>query len=152
MLALALWRAESLFRDPLPPAVAAPARQPQTLIVPAPDRISARSTTLVRPLFSRSQNGDDTSAVRSSRATTEPASESTALPRLVGVVSDGERRLAIIAHNGVTLRIGENKNVGDWTVVRIEQRSALIRNRSKSEMLWLDPQRVKDADSIVESQ
>jgi hypothetical protein len=145
---VATWRAFALFGNPLAEPAAAPTfKRPDTTQAQRPAATPA--AVPVRPVFSRFEG---TSPAQSGQARARAGTASTALPRLVGVIADGDNRIAVIAHQGVIVRAREQMRVGEWTVVRIEPRSALIRTTTKSEMLWLDPARSKDADSMTESQ
>jgi hypothetical protein len=148
---LALWRAGDLLREPLPTAPAPAAWTPSEIDLGSP-RNSIQATTMVRPLFSRQQDAGDGAGARSGQAGSAPPSQNTRLPRLVGVVAEGDRRIAIVAYKGAILRVGEKGNIGEWTMVRIEPRSALVRGGARSEMLWLDAGSAKAVESMVESQ
>jgi hypothetical protein len=60
------------------------------------------------------------------------------LPRLIGVVLDGDRRLAVIQYQGALLRTAEQQKVGSWTVVTIGPHSAELSNMSDTLHLYLD--------------
>jgi hypothetical protein len=61
------------------------------------------------------------------------------LPKLVGVVVDGDRRMAVIAYGGALVRVDEIQKVGSWTVVRVEPHSAVLQDEQTSFRLDLDP-------------
>ena len=143
-------RAFALFGDPLPAiapvAIWTPRASPQ-MEHPVP----VQTATPVRPLFSRPDVSNEANDAQSGAAKGR-ASEGASLPRLVGVVAEGDRRIAVISHQGALIRAREKSRVGEWTVARIEPRSALLRTATKSEMLWLDPTKAKDAELIPGSQ
>ena len=145
---MATWRASALFGDPLPPiapvALWTPRATPQ---IEHP--VTVQAATPVRPLFSRF---DVSNGVNDADPGAAKGRVGASLPRLVGVVADGDTRIAVIVHQGALIRAREKSRVGDWTVARIEPRSALLRTATKSEMLWLDPAKSKDAELIPGSQ
>jgi hypothetical protein len=61
------------------------------------------------------------------------------MPKLVGVVTDGNRRMAVIAYGGALLRVDERHKVGSWTVLRVDPHSALLQDEQTSFRLDLDP-------------
>lgn len=147
---LATWRASALFGDPLP--VNAPAAIWTAHALPQIEHpVTAQPAMPVRPLFSRLDVSNEANDANSGDAKGR-ASAGASLPRLVGVVAEGDTRIAVIAHQGALIRAREKSRVGDWIVARIEPRSALLRTATKSEMLWLDPAKSKDAEFIPGSQ
>jgi hypothetical protein len=118
----------SVLRYPPPASVAVdPARN-------AVDGTDARPW--LRPLFSQpaSDNPADVTG-------TTPESK---MPKLVGVVTDGNRRMAVIAYGGALLRVDERHKVGSWTVVRVDPHSALLQDEQTSFRLDLDPAAHRD--------
>jgi hypothetical protein len=87
----------------------------------------------LRPLFSQPTAKPDSS---SDVTGTTP---DTKMPKLIGVVTDGDRRMAVIAYGGTLLRVDERHKVGSWTVVRIEPHSVLLQDEQTSFRLDLDP-------------
>jgi hypothetical protein len=86
-----------------------------------------------RQLFSQSASqGDGSSDVT---GTTPDAK----MPKLVGVVTDGDRHMAVIAYGGTLQRVDERHKVGSWTVVHVEPHSVLLQDEQTSFRLDLDP-------------
>jgi hypothetical protein len=120
----------SALRFPPPASVAVdPARN-------AVDGADARPW--LRPLFSQPAAQTDSPADITG---TTPDSK---MPKLVGVVTDGDRRMAVIAYGGTLLRVDERHKVGSWTVVRIDPHSALLQDEQTSFRLDLDPNAHRD--------
>jgi hypothetical protein len=90
----------------------------------------------VRPLFGLPASGNPADVTD-----TTPESK---MPRLVGVVTDGDRRMAVIDYNGALLRLDERHKVGSWTVVRVDPHSALLQDDQSSFRLDLDPAAHRD--------
>jgi hypothetical protein len=98
----------------------------------------ANARPWLRPLFSQPASQLDSSA---DVMGTTPQSN---MPKLVGVVTDGDRRMAIIAYNGALLRVDERHQVGSWTVVRVDRHSALLQDAQTTFRLDLDPAAHRD--------
>ena len=113
---------------------------PPALVVidPARDAVDrADVRPWLRPLFSRPGAQADSSA-------DVTGSTPEKMPKLVGVVTDGGRRMAVIAYNGALLRVDERHKVGAWTVVRVDPHSALLQDEQTSFRLDLDPNAHRD--------
>ena len=92
----------------------------------------------LRPLFSQpAAQSDSTSDVTG----TTPDLK---MPKLVGVVTDGDRRMAVIAYGGALVRVDERQKVGSWTVVRVGPHSAVLQDEQTSFRLDLDPNAHRD--------
>lgn len=108
-------------------------------IDPARDAVDgADARPWLRPLFSRPSVPADNPADVTG---TTPEMK---MPKLVGVVTDGDRRMAVIAYDGVLLRVDERHKVGAWTVVRVDPHSALLQDEQTSFRLDLDPAAHRD--------
>ena len=134
---VSLWRIGALWGSPQLAALpAAPAPLANDAIRHFDGASEPRSW--LRPLFSqfapRSGPSSDVTGT-----TGEPKA-----PRLVGVIADGDRRIAVIAYNGAVLRVAEKQNVGSWTVVRVDAHSALLKDEQGSLRLRLDPSSNRD--------
>ena len=60
------------------------------------------------------------------------------LPRLVGIIVDGDR-IAVISRNGSLARMQQNDELDGWKLSRIEARSSLLLHDSRTYVLRLDP-------------
>lgn len=108
-----------------------PLRRPNDPVVKA-DLPSAMSFHWVRPLFERpvSQKPDNSA---------KPSEESPAqAPRLVGIIAEGENRIAILESKGRLVRSQTGTMVGSWRIVGIEPRSILLKNGGETKILGLD--------------
>ena len=116
---------------------------PSALLFPPPASVAvdparnaidgADARPWLRPLFSQpAAQTDSTSDVTG----TTPDLK---MPKLVGVVTDGDRRMAIIAYGGALVRVDERQKVGSWTVVRVGPHSAVLQDEQTSFRLDLDP-------------
>jgi hypothetical protein len=125
-----LWSSDGV-TELSPPKVAGT----QELFVEAP--AVKQPVVLARTLFSPqvSKHPAQTPAVQSDDS--KGGGRQAAL-RLVGVVAEGPDRIALISHNGSVSRLREARTIGPWTVVRIDARSATLRNDRTTETLWLD--------------
>jgi hypothetical protein len=60
-------------------------------------------------------------------------------PKLIGIIFDGKRRLAVISYGGSLFRVEERQTVGTWAVVRIDPHSAILEAHQGAIRLRLDP-------------
>jgi hypothetical protein len=130
-------RCASLFQSPTGGiAIAAtPATQPSLEVIAGP--LPSPPVVLQRALFARpALEVREIAAPPAGKTPT--GSNSVQLPRLLGVIIHGTNRVAVISLGGAISRLRENSKIGDWTVTRIDQRSALLHTPTRSEVLWLD--------------
>ena len=116
------WRLNVLLA-PIPAAVAPRLPEPIAAEARRSSASQSEASPWARPLFRQpdSQSGAQADV-------TGTAGSSTKLPRLVGIVADGNRRLAVILYEGALLRIAEKQKIGSWTVARIDLHSALLQD------------------------
>jgi hypothetical protein len=137
MVVACAWRVATPVDPSLPPVTATPAA-PRVTEEDGRAGSGYDSWAWARPLF------------RQPASPAGPAAEITGstagskAPKLVGIVTDGNRRLAIIAYNGAILRVDERQPVGAWTLVRVDPHSALLQDGQGSLRLRLDPTSNRD--------
>lgn len=128
---LAIWRSAPLFKVPRHLAAPPPARIASSASIkdaaPAPGSWH-RSLFTARP-----------SEANATAPTVTGSVSGTGSPKLVGVVINGDRKIAIIAYEGVLLRVTNNDKVGPWTVIRVEPHSTLLERAQTMSRLLLDP-------------
>jgi hypothetical protein len=91
--------------------------------------------SLPRPLFS-SLKIEPTDA--SSKGSNDGQNPNPQIPRLVGIVTEGNRGIAIISHEKKIVRVFENEKLGDWIVLKIEPRAVVLRDHSETRRLTLE--------------
>jgi hypothetical protein len=141
-LLAAAMRCVSMFQSPSGGiAIAAtPAAQPSLEIVSRP--LPPTPSALQRAVFARpAPAAREVAAAPAPVGKISTGSASVQLPRLLGVIVEGSNRVAVISLGGAISRIRENSKIGNWTVTRIDERSALLHTATTSEVLWLDKPR-----------
>jgi hypothetical protein len=133
MMVVAAMRVGSFWRgDYLPAAEPVATARP----VASPAVAPTPSKAWVRPLFSRPNSAveaDPSSAVVTSSTTSDSQ-----LPRLIGVIINQNDRVAILGYAGKVQRLQENGRIGNWTLSRIDPRSAMLKSATESRLLKLD--------------
>ena len=94
---------------------------------------SATSFHWSRPLFSKAplQKMDPANALTASDDNSPQS------PRLVGVVADGENRLAILELKGRLVRSQQGTTIGSWRIVEIASHSIKLENGGETKILDL---------------
>lgn len=95
----------------------------------------AANRSLARPLFSSLKiEGVDANP----KGSNDGQSANPQLPRLVGIATEANRGIAIISYERKILRVYENEKLGEWIVIKIEPRAAILRNHSETRRLTLE--------------
>jgi hypothetical protein len=131
---VAIWRVSALVADDTPGSSPAPAAAIDIAKLGHAPRHGPPPTAWTRPLFGRDTDRDATVA-KGPGLERSPGKE---IPRLIGVALDGEHRVAVLSHNNVVVRVRQGEHVGQWTLVQINMRSAVMRVGQQSEVLELD--------------
>lgn len=133
LLLLTIWRAMAIDSQPW----AFPSGQlkrPRDLAIKT-EVASIMASPWSRPLFSRPTPAN---VALSSSPASEIVDEPARLPRLVGIVTDGERRLAVLALNGRLLRSERGATVGPSTIRSIDLRSVTLDTGGERRVIFLD--------------
>lgn len=115
-----------------------PIRPPPVAAVTEASVATAEAQPWSRPLFSLSASGSDLpSEVTGSTGSAQ-------LPKLIGIVADGDRRVAVMVFDGKAVRVDAQQRIGTWTVVRVDPHSALLEDAQSSFRIRLDPAASRD--------
>lgn len=129
---LLVWRITGLWTSS-EPSGRDPARQPNPPVIKA-DLPAAMSFHWARPLFAK-----PTSVKADSAGPSATSDESTGPPlRLVGIIADGDNRVAVIALKERLVRAQRGTMISSWKVLGIESRSISVESRGETSILSLD--------------
>jgi hypothetical protein len=126
------WRATGIWSGSEPTTVGA-IRQPKAHVFAA-DLPKAMTFLWVRPLFAKPQSVMPILVNQTPR----PDERSQPSSRLVGIVGDGENRVALMALDDRLVRSYKGSKVGPWTILGIDARSVMVERHGETTILYLD--------------
>lgn len=130
----AAWRLLALIGGPAPPdPVASSVLRGSVPVVVAPGPYMAASWS--RPLFSTTDGAANSAALKTKPVNTAAKPH---MPRLIGVLTQGTDRIAVIDINGQLKRVRQNDTVGEWRLVRVDPRTVVVRLQDVTHTLSLD--------------
>ena len=129
---LIIWRAIAIGDHALGSSSGARRRPPDLAI--KSDVAAAMTLPWKRPIFSRPAAATSPAGTANGPSTDAHAQAI----RLVGVVAEGDRRLALLSLDGRLVRSAPGASIGEWTVQSIDVRSVTLAKNLESQILRLD--------------